>query len=71
MDQTFPYDLAAVDLDDTLLGPDKLISSANRAAVRALRAFGVEVVLASGPAVGQHDSNTPAWVSRSGMRSNR
>jgi Cof subfamily protein (haloacid dehalogenase superfamily) len=52
MDQTFLYDLAAVDLDDTLLGPDKRISSANRAAVHALRTFGVEVVLASGRAVG-------------------
>jgi hypothetical protein len=45
MDQPFPYDLAAVDLDDTLLGPDKRISSVNRAAVHALRVFGVEVVL--------------------------
>lgn len=52
MDQTFLYDLAAVDLDNTLLGPDKRISSANRAAVHALRACGVEVVLASGRATG-------------------
>jgi len=57
MDQTFPYDLAAVDLDDTLLGPDKRISSVNRAAVHALHVFGVEVVLASGRGR-QHDSNT-------------
>lgn len=44
----FPYRLAAVDLDDTLLGADKLISQANAEAVRALRERGVRVVLASG-----------------------
>ncbi len=44
----FPYRLAAVDLDDTLLGPDKAISAANAAAVRELRRRGVRVVLASG-----------------------
>ncbi len=40
--------LAAIDLDGTLLGPDKQISPANRAAVRALQEAGVLVVLASG-----------------------
>src|SRR5690349_14804347 len=44
----FPYRLAAVDLDDTLLGPDKQISAANLAALRALQARGVRIVLASG-----------------------
>jgi Cof subfamily protein (haloacid dehalogenase superfamily) len=44
----FPYRLAAIDLDDTLLGPDKRISAANRAAVQQLRSLGVQVVLASG-----------------------
>lgn len=44
----FPYRLAAIDLDDTLLGPDKQISAANHAAVQRLRALGVRVVLASG-----------------------
>lgn len=45
---SFPYRLAAIDLDDTLLGPDKEISAANAAAVRALQERGVRVVLASG-----------------------
>lgn len=44
----FPYRLAAVDLDDTLLGPDKRISVANVNAVNALREQGVQIVLASG-----------------------
>jgi len=43
-----PYRLAAVDLDDTLLGPDKEISAANAAAVRRLLEDGVTVMLASG-----------------------
>lgn len=42
------FRLAAVDLDDTLLGPDKEISRANIEAVHALRARGVRVALASG-----------------------
>lgn len=45
---TFPYRLAAVDLDDTLLGPDKIISAANANAVQRLREAGVTVTLASG-----------------------
>jgi Cof subfamily protein (haloacid dehalogenase superfamily) len=44
----FPYRLAAIDLDDTLLGPDKEISRANYEAVRALIDAGVYVLLASG-----------------------
>lgn len=44
----FPYRLAAVDLDDTLLGPDKKISEANAEAIAELRRRGVRVVLASG-----------------------
>jgi Cof subfamily protein (haloacid dehalogenase superfamily) len=48
MTSTFPYRLAVFDMDDTLLGPDKTISPANRAALDRLRAAGVEVVLASG-----------------------
>ncbi len=42
------YKLAAVDLDDTLLGPDKQIGAANARAVQRLRDAGVHVVLASG-----------------------
>lgn len=44
----FPFRLAAVDLDDTLLGPDKVISPANYAAIRRLVDAGVIVILASG-----------------------
>ena len=44
----FPYQLAAIDLDDTLLGPDHLISARNLHAVRALVARGVTCVIASG-----------------------
>ena len=44
----FPYRLAAIDLDDTLLGPDKRISEQNASAVQSLRNLGVMVVLASG-----------------------
>lgn len=45
---TLPYRLAAIDLDDTLLGPDKQISVGNAAAIQRLRAAGVHVTLASG-----------------------
>jgi len=48
MRRTSIFRLAAVDLDGTLLGPDKQISAANAAAVDALRARGLHVVLASG-----------------------
>jgi Cof subfamily protein (haloacid dehalogenase superfamily) len=42
------YKLAAIDLDDTLLGPDHRISLRNARAVRALAAQGVLCVIASG-----------------------
>ena len=45
---SLPFRLAAIDLDGTLLGPDKQISPANRAAVADLQAAGVHVMLASG-----------------------
>lgn len=44
----FPYRLAAIDIDDTLVGPDKQISSANRKAIHSLQQMGVRIVLASG-----------------------
>jgi hydroxymethylpyrimidine pyrophosphatase-like HAD family hydrolase len=44
----FSFRLAAVDLDGTLLGPDKTISSQNVAAVHRLRERGVTVIIASG-----------------------
>jgi Cof subfamily protein (haloacid dehalogenase superfamily) len=44
----FPYRLAAIDLDGTLLGPDKKVSEENAAAVRRLNEFGTKVIIASG-----------------------
>lgn len=46
--RAFPFRLAAIDLDGTLLGPDKQMSAANAAAVGQLQARGLRVVLASG-----------------------
>ena len=43
-----PYRLCAIDLDDTLLGPDHNVSPRNVAAVRAVVDAGVIVVIASG-----------------------
>jgi Cof subfamily protein (haloacid dehalogenase superfamily) len=45
---TFPFRLAAIDLDGTLLGPDKIISQGNIAAVQRLRESNVTVIIASG-----------------------
>ena len=42
------YDMIALDLDGTLLGPDGRVSAANRRAVDAARAAGVEVVICTG-----------------------
>jgi len=44
----FPFKLAAIDLDGTLLGPDKTISEQNVAAVGRLSQNGVKVIIASG-----------------------
>jgi len=44
----FRFRLAAIDLDGTLLGPDKAISEQNAAAVRRLSQNGVQVIIASG-----------------------
>lgn len=44
----FPFRLAAIDIDGTLLGPGSIMSDENAAAVGRLRARGVRVVLASG-----------------------
>jgi hydroxymethylpyrimidine pyrophosphatase-like HAD family hydrolase len=42
------YDLLAIDLDGTLFGPDGRVSPANRAAIDAARADGLEVVICTG-----------------------
>jgi Cof subfamily protein (haloacid dehalogenase superfamily) len=44
----FSYRLAAIDIDDTLVGSDKQVSRENREAIDRLRAAGCRVVLASG-----------------------
>jgi len=44
----FPYRLAAIDMDATLLGPDHRVSAPNRQALRRLADHGVRIVLASG-----------------------
>jgi Cof subfamily protein (haloacid dehalogenase superfamily) len=48
LESKFPFRLAAIDLDGTLLGPDKTISEQNAAAVRRLSENGVQVIIASG-----------------------
>lgn len=50
------YKIAFVDLDDTLLGPDKSISRENLAALATLREKGIKVVAASG----RHHNNIAA-----------
>ncbi len=42
------YDLLALDLDGTLLGPDGLVSEANRRAIARARREGLEVVVCTG-----------------------
>jgi Cof subfamily protein (haloacid dehalogenase superfamily) len=51
------YDLAFVDLDGTLLSPDKTVSPANLRALDRLRGAGVQVVAASG----RHHANIAAF----------
>src|SRR6266404_3624253 len=52
----FPYKLAAIDIDQTLVGPDKRIGAENRRAVQCLQDLGCRVVLASGR---RHDNMLP------------
>lgn len=44
----FRYRLAAIDIDDTLVGPDKQVSRENREAIGRLQDAGCRVILASG-----------------------
>lgn len=60
---SLPYRLCAIDLDDTLLGPDHTVSPRNVAAVRAVVAQGVVVVIASGR---MHES-TLRYVEQMGL----
>jgi Cof subfamily protein (haloacid dehalogenase superfamily) len=47
-DGSNPGRLAFIDLDGTLLGPDKRVSAANLQALGRLRAAGIQIVIASG-----------------------
>ena len=58
MMNTFAYKLAAIDIDDTLVGHDKRIGDANRTAVRQLVEAGCRVVLASGR---RHENMLPFY----------
>ncbi len=49
--------VAFIDMDDTLLGPSKTISSENLSALGELRAAGVQIVIASG----RHQRNIAAY----------
>ena len=60
----FLYQLAVFDMDDTLLGPDRTLSPENAAALRRLRAAGVEVVIASG----RHSSNITEFEHQIGFQ---
>jgi len=42
------YELIAIDLDDTLIGPELLISRRNQTAIRHARDLGVKIVIATG-----------------------
>jgi hypothetical protein len=46
--RSFPYRLAAIDIDETLVGHDKKISAENHRAIKRLQSLGCRVVLASG-----------------------
>ena len=55
----FPFKLAAVDLDDTLLGPDKKVGQANRDALERLRVAGLRRDPRLRPAARQHAAVLP------------
>lgn len=46
--QSFPFKVAAVDLDGTLLCPNRTVSAANQRAIQKLRDHGCQIVMASG-----------------------
>jgi hypothetical protein len=46
--QSFPFKVAAVDLDGTLLCPQRTVSAANQRAIQRLRDHGCQIVMASG-----------------------
>ncbi|WP_165250092.1 Cof-type HAD-IIB family hydrolase [Paludisphaera soli] len=48
LNRTFEFALAAIDIDETLIGHDKTIGPENRRAIARLQSLGCRVVLASG-----------------------
>ena len=56
--------MAVIDLDDTLLSPDKSISPSNLQALRALRANGFEIIIGSG----RHHENIVRFEDRIGRQ---
>jgi Cof subfamily protein (haloacid dehalogenase superfamily) len=57
--------MAVIDLDDTLLCPEKRISPANLAALATLRQNGFEIIIASG----RHHENIMSYQDRIGLQS--
>ncbi|CAN5608103.1 Cof-type HAD-IIB family hydrolase [soil metagenome] len=56
--EPFPFKVAAVDLDGTLLCPDKTVSAANQRAIQKLRDHGCQIVMASGR---RHEDVLPSY----------
>lgn len=54
----FPFKVAAVDLDGTLLCPNKTVSAANQKAIQLLRDHGCQIVMASGR---RHEDILPSY----------
>lgn len=54
----FPFRIAAVDLDGTLLSPDKTVSRDNKKAIEQLQANGCQIVMASGR---RHEDILPTY----------
>ncbi len=55
--------LAIIDLDDTVLGPDKQVSPDNKEALKRLRASGFDIVIASG----RHHQNIMRFKAQVGV----
>ena len=56
--------MAVIDLDDTLLSPDKQISQSNLEALDALRTNSFEIIIASG----RHHENIVGFEDRIGLQ---
>ena len=56
--------MAVIDLDDTILSPDKSISPANLQALRTLREKGFEIIIGSG----RHHENIVRFEERIGQQ---